>query len=238
MNKRLPATWLRVLQGLGLFFALLIVLPWLGGKIVPGRESQAPPAGKAALTPPAASTGSQPAAPQPPPAQPAAGPASIAPAAPPQPFMPPEALAKLPAWQQQLLGDKGWLQPHGTPAAASAVPGQLRASVIPTLPRLPGGQAYQAQSTNINDTRGCMVRLRVVISGGKSDAQGRYKYCNWAFGDGLTAADGTAFTDDTLELNHFFVGKAQQEQQYIIRVQVVDAAGAIAYGDSLPIVVR
>ncbi len=237
--KQQTVAWIRLLQGLGLFFALVIVLPWLGGKIVPGRGTESPPAPQAR---PAAGP-----AHNNPPAQPqqAGAPPSAAPqqqvALAMEPYHPftPEELQRLPQWQQVLLNDAGWIQPYTLPAAqAPAGSNELHASISATLPRLPGGQAYEAQAGHMNDGLGCLVRLRVSLSGGQPDAQARYKYCNWTFGDGLSAVDQTAFTDDTLELNHFYAGAQQQERRYIARVQVVDAAGAVAFADSLPIVVQ
>jgi hypothetical protein len=130
------------------------------------------------------------------------------------------------SWQRELLNDQAW---EGDPfiVIVSAI-----------LPRMADGKAYSAHAAGQNDGLGCTVRLQAKISGGYSDAQGRYKYCHWSFGDGSVLKDQTALIDDTLEVSHLYAGSALLHKRYTAKVLVVDTAGAVAWGASLPIVMQ
>lgn len=59
-----------------------------------------------------------------------------------------------------------------------------------------------------------------------------YKFYTWAFRDGtIGVTNGVAYDDSTKYVQHSYNKMAV----YTVRVQVVDANGTVAYGDSLPI---
>jgi hypothetical protein len=64
-----------------------------------------------------------------------------------------------------------------------------------------------------------------------------YKHYTWAFRDGsIGTTNSTPFDNSSQYVTHTYGSVSRnQESVYIVRVQVIDAAGAIAYGDSLPI---
>lgn len=247
-QQRPTAAWLRILQGLALFLALIVILPWLGGKMVPHGKPAALPApdSPAQRDGTARRDGTATGAPDKQrelpalPPQAGAEQSAAAPGAEAYPLgLSPEEVDQLPQWQRDVLHAPGWRQPVAAPVAAGAAPpGGLSVKVYAVLPRGPGGGEYQAQAVHMNDGLGCLVRLKTRITGGKPDAQGRYKACHWAFGDGQFLLDPTPYNDDTLEVMHFFAAGQQAPQRYVVRVQVIDAAGASVFADSLPIVLR
>ena len=64
-----------------------------------------------------------------------------------------------------------------------------------------------------------------------------YKYFVWAFRDGTVQLPGTAYDPVQKTAMHTYGDLAlNKESVYVVRVQVTDANNAIAYGDSLPLV--
>ena len=153
-----------------------------------------------------------------------------------------------------LLRDPGWFQPYiepgqkGSAAGAGAggvpPPTSLRIEVEVDAPLNREGDAYMALVKKTRSDKGiCLLKLAARISGGQTRAGGCYRYITWAFRDGTILVDKTAYKDDTLETGHIYelqlADRSQfPESTYVVRVQVVDVAAQVAYGDSLPIVVR
>jgi hypothetical protein len=153
-----------------------------------------------------------------------------------------------------LLRDPGWFQPYiepgrkgsaaGAGASGAPAPTSLRTEVEVDAPLNREGDAYVALAKKTPGNKAiCLLKLAARVSGGQTYAGGRYRYITWAFRDGTVLVDKTAYKDDTLESGHIYELQLADrskfpESTYVVRVQVVDAAGQVAYGDSLPIVVR
>jgi len=80
--------------------------------------------------------------------------------------------------------------------------------------------------------RPLLLDMHAHAYGGTPRTDGRYKYYTWAFRDGtLGVTNGAAYDNSTQYVQHAF----NEAANYIVRVQVTDANGNVAYGDSLPI---
>jgi len=70
--------------------------------------------------------------------------------------------------------------------------------------------------------------------GGAPDAQWRYEYLTWDFGDGTVLPDTQAYVDDTETVEHSF----SEPGTYTVTVRVTDSLGAEGFGSTLPVVVE
>jgi len=78
------------------------------------------------------------------------------------------------------------------------------------------------------------LRLHAHGFGGTPDAQWRYQYVTWRFGDGTVLPDAQAYVDDTQFVEHSY----SEPGTYIVQVRVTDSLGAEAFGSALPVVVE
>ncbi|MBN2083117.1 PKD domain-containing protein [bacterium] len=80
------------------------------------------------------------------------------------------------------------------------------------------------------------LSLYAQAYGGQTDADCNYRYYIWAFRDGTIQPATFAYDPAQAFAEHTYGSATDNlEATYVVRVQVMDAAGTIAYGDSLPI---
>jgi hypothetical protein len=101
----------------------------------------------------------------------------------------------------------------------------------------PAGSYYQVSLPSDDGLATVTLNMFANGYGGTPNAACDYKHYTWAFRDGsIGVTNSTPFSNSTKHVSHTYGNLlVNVESVYIVRVQVVDAADAIAYGDSLPI---
>lgn len=111
----------------------------------------------------------------------------------------------------------------------------------PTFNSAPGVQRYQVPLTSVSPTdEQVWIAASASGYGGTPDANCQYASYVWAWRDGTVEGPFAGVAGESRK--HLYAGakpgavpSSNKQSIYVIRVQCVDSAGAIAYGDSLPV---
>ena len=109
--------------------------------------------------------------------------------------------------------------------------GPLGGSFVINAPFNQRESRYDLALTDSGSGPAVRLAMHCYGYGGSPDAQLRYKYIVWSFGDGTYITDPTPFVDDTVDVTHVY----QYASDYVVRALITDANDDTVMVYSLPL---